>query len=145
MGAIVLPWYGLNLSATYQRTPGPSRSATWTITQATANANGWNITTAAGSTAAQIAAATTSFSLFQTGQQFEKPLNQLDLRLSKRFSLTSGKRLLVNVDLYNAFNNAWVYSQNGTLGTNYAIASTWLRPATVLQARMFKLGGQFDF
>jgi hypothetical protein len=139
-----LPW-GLNLSGTYQRTPGPGRLATWTISQATANANGWNITTAAGASAGQIAAATTSFSLIQTGQVYEKPLNQLDLRLSKRFSLRGAQRLLVNVDLYNAFNNAWVYSQNGTLGTNYTIASTWLRPAQVLQARMFKLGGQFDF
>ena len=139
-----LPW-GLQVSGTYQRTPGPSRSATWTITQATANANGWAITTAAGSTAAQIAAATTSFSLFQTGQHLEAPLNQLDLRLSKRFKLSGSQRLVVNVDLYNAFNSAWVYTQNGTLGTNYTIASTWLRPAQVLQARMFKLGGQFDF
>ena len=142
---VSLPWYGLQLSSTYQRTPGPSRSATWTITQATANANGWAISTAPGSTPAAIAAATTSFSLFQTGQQFEEPLNQLDLRVAKRFSLPGGQRLLVNVDLYNAFNSAWVYTQNGTLGTNYAVSSSWLRPAQVLQARMFKLGGQFDF
>ena len=81
-----------------------------------------------GSSAAAIAAATTSYSLFQTGQHFEEPLNQLDLRLSKRFSLRTGQRLLLNVDLYNAFNNAWVYTQNGTLGTNYTIATTWLRP-----------------
>jgi hypothetical protein len=140
-----LPWWGLHLSGTYQRTPGPSRSATWTISQATAQANGWTITTAPGSTQAQINAATTSFSLFQTGQKFEEPLNQLDLRLAKRFNMGGGQRLLINVDLYNAFNSAWVYSQNGTLGTNYAISNTWLRPATVLQARMFKLGGQFDF
>jgi hypothetical protein len=140
-----LPWWGLTVSGTYQRTPGPQRLATWTISQATARANGWAISTAPGSSAGQINAATTSFNLFQTGQQYEKPLNQLDLRLAKRFTLRSGQRLLVNVDLYNAFNSAWVYTQNGTLGTNYNISSSWLRPAQVLQARMFKLGGQFDF
>jgi hypothetical protein len=140
-----LPWWGLQVSGTYQRTPGPQRLATWTISQATANANGWAISTAPGSSAGQIAAATTSFSLFQTGQKYETPLNQLDLRLAKRFTLQGGQRLLVNVDLYNAFNSAWVYSQNGTLGTNYTISGSWLRPAQVLQARMFKLGGQFDF
>ena len=59
--------------------------------------------------------------------------------------MSGGKRLLVNVDVYNMFNSAWVYTQNGTLGSNYIINSTWLRPAQVLQARMFKLGGQFDF
>ena len=56
-----LPWWGLQLSGTYQQDAGSSRQANWTITQAIANANGWTITTAAGSTAAQIAAATTSF------------------------------------------------------------------------------------
>jgi hypothetical protein len=40
---------------------------------------------------------------------------------------------------------AWVHTQNNTLGTNYTVASTWLRPAQILQARMFKIGGQFDF
>jgi hypothetical protein len=140
-----LPWWGLQLSATYQRTPGPSRLATWTISQAVANQNGWTITTAPGSTAAQVAQATTSFSLMHTGQQYEAPLNQLDLRLAKRISMGGAKRLLVNVDVYNAFNSSWVYTQNNTLGTNYAVASTWLRPAQILQARMFKIGGQFDF
>lgn len=81
----------------------------------------------------------------QTGQQYEDPLNQLDLRLSKSLRTGAGKRLMINVDLYNAFNSAWVYTQNNTLGTNYNIASTWLRPAQILQARMFKLGAQFDF
>ena len=62
------------------------------------------------------------------------------------YQFTRGsRRLLLNVDLYNAFNSAWVYGQNGTLGTDYTIAGTWLRPSTVLQARMFKLGAQFDF
>jgi hypothetical protein len=38
-----------------------------------------------------------------------------------------------------------VFSQNGTLGTNYTVSSTWLRPTNVLTARMFKAGFQFDF
>ena len=45
-----LPWWGLQLSGTSQRTPGPARMANWTVTQAVANQNGWTITTAAGST-----------------------------------------------------------------------------------------------
>ena len=137
-------WWDLQLSATYQRTPGPARLATWTISQAVANQNGWTITTAPGSSAAQIAAATASFSLMQTGQQYEDPLNQIDLRLAKHINM-GVKRLQINVDLYNALNSSWVYTQNNTLGTNYAISSTWLRPQQILQARMFKIGGQFDF
>jgi hypothetical protein len=95
--------------------------------------------------AAQIAAATTSFSLLSTGQQYEDRLNQIDFRVSKHVNMGAGKRLQVNVDLYNALNSSWVYTQNNTLGTNYTVASTWLRPAQILQARMFKIGGQLDF
>jgi hypothetical protein len=95
--------------------------------------------------AAQIAAATTSFSLLSTGQQYEDRLNQIDFRVSKHVNMGGGKRLQVNVDLYNALNSSWVYTQNNTLGTNYTVASTWLRPAQILQARMFKIGGQLDF
>ena len=79
-----------------------------------------------------------------TGQQYEDPLNQVDLRLAKHINM-GVKRLQINVDLYNALNSSWVYTQNNTIGTNYAISSTWLRPAQILQARMFKIGGQFDF
>jgi hypothetical protein len=138
-----LPW-GIQLSGTYQRAQGPVRQATWTISQAVANQNGWTITTAPGSTAAQIAQATASFSLYNTGQEYEDPPNQNDLRLAKHLNLR-GKRLQINVDVYNVLNSSWMYTQNSTLGTNYAVSSTWLRPAQILQARMFKIGGQFDF
>ncbi len=141
-----LPWWGLQLSGTYQNVQGPVRVANWTISQAAAIQNGWVITTAPGSTPAQIAAATmTAINLLSTGQQYEDRLNQIDFRVSKHVSMGAGKRLQVNVDVYNAVNSSWVYTQNNTLGTNYAVASTWLRPAQILQARMFKIGGQFDF
>jgi hypothetical protein len=145
IAAHTLPWWGLQLSGTYQNVQGPARLATWTLNQAGANQNGWAITTAPGSTPAQIAAATTSFSLLTTGQQYEDRLNQIDLRVSKHLNMGGAKRLQVNVDVYNALNSSWVYTQNNTLGTNYAVSSTWLRPAQILQARMFKIGGQFDF
>src|SRR5207245_3883646 len=46
--------YGIVASGTFQYTPGPQRGATWTFTQAIANANGFPITTAPGTTAAQL-------------------------------------------------------------------------------------------
>ena len=48
IAAQTLPWWGLQLSGTYQGTPGPARQANWTISQAVANQNGWTITTAPG-------------------------------------------------------------------------------------------------
>ena len=49
------------------------------------------------------------------------------------------------MDVYNAFNSDWVFSTNGTLGTNYTVSANWLRPTNVLTARMFKIGAQVDF
>jgi hypothetical protein len=71
-------------------------------------------------------------------------MHQLDVRVAKRVRMGS-TRLTVMADLYNAFNSDWVFSQNGTLGTNYTVSATWLRPTNVLSARMFKMGAQFDF
>ena len=139
-----LPWWGLQVSGTYQRTQGPLIQATWTVTQANANAAGWAIATTSGSTPAQIAAATTTFNLFSTGQAYAPPLNQLDLRLAKRVTL-GRQRLLLNVDLYNVTNSNWVITQNTTFGTGYIVSPQFLRPTDVLQARVFKIGGQLDF
>ena len=72
-------------------------------------------------------------------------MHQLDLRVAKRVRMGSQRRLTVMADLYNAFNSDWVFSQNGTLGTNYTVSSTWLRPTNVLSARMFKIGAQLEF
>ena len=117
--------------------------------QGYANANGFAITTAPGSTAAQIAAATQSFDLMGGTQVYGKPLNQLDLRASKRLKI--GKdRLEIQADLYNVFNSDWVFGQNTVFGSSAttsagAASVTYMRPTYVLTNRMFKIGGQFDF
>ena len=69
-------------------------------------------------------------------------LNQLDLRLSKRFKLDR-YRFRVDLDAYNIFNSDWPFTVTNTFST--AATSDWLRPTNVLQARFFKIGAQFDF
>lgn len=139
----VLPW-GVQVAGTYQRVFGPGEFAAWTYTQASANAAGFSLTTTAGATAAQRTSVTRTINLLQTGQQYGKGMHQLDVRLAKRFR-SGNRRLTIMADVYNAFNSAWVFSQNGTLGTNYTVSATWLRPTNVLSARMFKLGAQLEF
>jgi hypothetical protein len=137
------PW-GIQLAATYQHVFGPGEFAAWTYSQASANAAGFRLTTVTGATAAQQTSATRTINLLQTGQQYGDGVDQLDVRVAKR--LPFGRtRLTVMADVYNVFNSDWVFSQNGTLGTNYTVSSTWLRPTNVLTARMFKMGFQFDF
>jgi len=49
----------------------------------------------------------------------------------------------VDADVYNVFNSNWTYRQFNTF--SLATTSQWQRPTDVLQARLFKLGGQFSF
>ena len=69
---------------------------------------------------------------------YDERLYQLDFRASKIFKLGS-RRLQANVDLYNAGNSSSILSINTTYGAN------WLRPTGILQGRLIKFGGQFDF
>jgi hypothetical protein len=137
------PW-GIQVAATYQHVFGPGEFAAWTYSQASANAAGFRLTTVTGATAAQQTSATRTVNLLQTGQQYGDGMDQLDVRLAKRFTF-GRRRLTAMFDVYNAFNTDWVFSQNGTLGTNYTVSSNWLRPTNVLTARMFKAGFQLDF
>ena len=66
-------------------------------------------------------------------------MNQIDIRVSKRFQLSPSSRLAINADLYNLTNNNWIIAYGSNFGPNF------LRPSQVLSPRMFKIGGQFDF
>jgi hypothetical protein len=138
-----LPW-DIQVSGTYQHVAGQSVFASWVYSQSVANANGFTLTTASGSSAAQRLTANRTIQILQTGQTYADSLNQLDLRVAKRFRAGTRARLQVMADLYNAFNSDWVFSQNNVLGVN-SVSSTWLRPTNVLQARMLKVGAQLDW
>ena len=140
-GSYPLP-FGIQLAGTYQftrgvqagGTGGTSLLANWTATSAVvAPYLGRNWT----------GVAARSIPLIREGANFGKHnLNQLDLRLGKRFDLGRA-RLRVDFDIYNIFNSSWPYWINNTYST--AASSAWQRPINVLQHRFFKLGGQFSF
>ena len=77
-----------------------------------------------------------AFQIVESGHYGER-LNQFDFRLSKilRFG---GTRTQVNFDFYNLFNSNAVLTENQA----YDFFRT---PTSILQARFFKLGVQFDF
>jgi len=70
-------------------------------------------------------------------------VNQVDMRLSKRFRLPSSSRAAFNFDMYNMLN------ANSTLGANSTFnpsnPTIWQRPTSVMQARLFKISMQLDF
>ncbi len=140
-GAYTLPW-DIQVAGTYQFTrgiqtggAGPSLLANWNLTSAAAQpftGRAWT------GVAARIVG------LIAEGKDYGKyNLNQLDIRIGKRFELSSRARLRFDFDLYNVFNSSWPY----TVSTTYANTATsnWQRPTNVLQHRFFKLGAHVSF
>jgi hypothetical protein len=77
--------------------------------------------------------------LIAPGTMYGDRMNQLDFRVSKIFRMPGNRRIQANLDLFNALNASSVLAQNNTYGPS------WLRPTTIIQGRLVKFGGQFDF
>jgi len=139
-GSYTLP-LDIIVSPTYQFVRGiqnggaaPSVLATWSTMPATATTLG---------RAYSAGATTKSVNLMAVGANFGNDnLNQLDVRLSKRFRFNR-TTFRVDFDAYNLFNSDWPFTVTNTFST--ATNSAWLRPTNVLTARFFKIGAQFDF
>ncbi len=139
-GSYALPW-DIQLAGTFQHSrgvqtggAGPSVGASWAVTSAVANPQiGRNWTGVASRTV----------QLMREGLDYgDHNLNQLDIRLAKRF--TAGRaRLRVDFDLYNVFNSSWPFTINAAYST--AATGQWRRPTNVLQSRFFKLGANISF
>lgn len=146
-GAYPLPWWGLQGSATFQSLPGIPILATYVPGNAEiAPVLGRNLA-ACGATVACAAPFTffaptgltaTAVNLIEPNKTFEKRLTQLDVRLTKVFQL-GRTRIQGMFDIYNILNGSAV------LGINPRLGPSFLRPASVQGARLFKFGAQFDF
>jgi len=139
-GSYLMPW-GVQIAGTFQHSrgvqnggAGPSVGAAWAVTSAVANPQiGRNWTGVASRTV----------QLIREGLDYgEHNLNQLDLRVAKRFN-AGRARLRVDFDLYNVFNSSWPFTVNAAYST--AATGQWQRPTNVLQSRFFKLGGSVSF
>ena len=100
------------------------------------------ITPALGRPQAAGATATKSVMLIEPGTVYGKRMNQVDLRASKRFQF-GRYRMRGDVNLYNMFNSDFTPTVNTTFSTS--ASSQFLRPLTVLQGRLLKIGGQIEF
>ena len=129
-GSYTLP-LGVQVSGTLQSFWGPSIAANATFTNAQiAPSLGRNL--AAGPTAVA------SVQILPAFQQYEDRISQLDLRLSKVLKI-GRSRLSVDLDAYNVFNASPILAETTVFGASF------LKPSTILGARLFKIGGQFEF
>ena len=111
-------FWELQVSATYQLSPGPRVTATW-------NVPGAIIAADLGRTLSAGATATKSVQLIEPETIYTDYLKQLDLRLSRRFSV-GRMRMRANASLYNVFNNDFVNSVNTTFSTT--ASNAFMRP-----------------
>jgi hypothetical protein len=130
LGSYAVPKVDVRIAATFQSLPGPNIRAILNATNAAVRPSlGRDLS---GGTA------NVPVDLFPPGTVFNEQSNQLDLRFAKIFSFGS-RRATINLDLYNALNANPVLNQNNTFGT------AWQTPLAILNARLFKISGQFDF
>src|SRR5204862_5805533 len=130
LATYMLPKVDVNLAATYQSLPGPLVAANY-IAPSTVIAPSLGRPLAGG-------VANATLNLVTPGTMYGERLNELDLRFTKGFKLGPRARVRANFDVYNALNGNYVRSVNAS----YA---AWLTPTAILDPRLFKISGQFDF
>ena len=129
LGTYIIPVIDMNVAATVQSTPGPVLAANRQFTNAEI------IPSLGRPLSAQAANATINMLL--PGDMYGDRVNQFDMRLGKTVRF-GGRRASVNLDIYNLFNANPVMQENAA----YAV---WRTPQRIMDARLFKISGQFDF
>jgi hypothetical protein len=147
LATYTVPKVDLNVAATIQSSPGALLMANYQATNAEVQPSlGRPL---AGGAASVIP----GINLVEPGTLFGDRLTQLDLRFSRSVRF-SGRRLALNLDIYNALNANPIIQYNN----NFAIVPTatvngvvqsnvnvWLSPQRIMEARLFKVSGQLDF
>jgi hypothetical protein len=128
LGSYLVPRADIQVAATLQSSPGPQILANRVFTNAEiAPTLGRNLSGAANATINMVA----------PGTMYGDRANQFDVRLSRAFRFDT-YRVRVNFDIANLFNASPVMQQNNA----YAV---WQTPQRIMDGRIFKFSGQFDF
>ena len=130
-GSAPLPG-GMMLSVTYQNVAGQQILADYTATS-TQIAPSLGRPLSGGT-------ATVAIPLIAPFTQFEDRRTQLDLRLTKNFTMgPKGGRIQAMLDLYNIFN------ANSVLARTDAYGPAWGQPTNIIAGRMAQLGARWTF
>ena len=129
LGTYTVPVVGMNVAATLQSTPGGVIAANRVYSNA-------EIMPSLGRPLSG-GAANVTINMLNPGDIYGDRINQFDVRLGKTFRF-GGMRAQANLDIYNLFNASPVMQENAS----YAV---WRTPQRIMDARLFKISGQFDF
>ena len=129
LGTYTVPVVDMNLAATLQSSPGPNISANFIAGNALVQPSLGRPLSGG--------AANVTVNLVEPNTLYSDRVNQLDLRIGKSFRFGQ-RRAMINLDIYNTLNSSVVLQLNN----NYSV---WQTPQRIMDARLFKLSGQFDF
>jgi hypothetical protein len=132
VGAYTVPKVDAQLSATFQNLPGPALSATYVASNAL-------IAPSLGRPLSA-SAANATVNLIAPAATYAKRFSQLDFRFGKSVRF-AGYKTTINLDVFNALNSNAVLAQNNAFGGT----TVWLTPQSIMQARLLKISGVFDF
>ena len=130
LGTYLVPKIDISLAATFQSVPGPQIAANYTALNA-------QIQPSLGRPLSG-GAANAIINLIAPGTMYGERANQLDWRISKSFKVLNGRRIMANLDIYNILNVSTVLQEN-------AAFAVWRTPQRIIDGRLFKISGQFDF
>jgi hypothetical protein len=134
LGTYPLPWWGIQMSATFQNFPGQPVFANYVATNAVIRPSlGRNLSSGANGTV--------TFNIVRPGDMYLDRITQVDLRGSKAFRF-GRSRVTGMVDLYNLFNANTVNTANNSYGT---AGTSWLVPQVILAGRIVKFAAQVSF
>jgi len=130
LGSYLIPKIDMNVAATFQSVPGPLLAANYVATNA-------QIIPSLGRPLSG-GAANATINLVAPGSMYGERANQLDWRFSKSVRVLGNRRLTGNLDIYNLLNVSTVIQEN----SSYQV---WRTPQRIIDGRLFKISGQFDF
>ena len=129
LGTYVVPRIEMNVAATLQSNAGPAISANYIASNALVQPSLGRPLSGG--------AANVTVNVVEPNSLYSDRVNQLDIRVGRTFRF-GNRRTLINFDISNALNSSVVLQLNN----NFAV---WQTPQRIMDARLFKLSGQFDF
>jgi hypothetical protein len=129
IGRYPIPKVGVEIAAVFQSFPGPQIAANYTASNAEVFPSLGRLLSGG--------ARNVTVNIVEPGTRYNEQGNQFDLRFQKMFRFRE-TRLILDFDLYNLTNANPVLSQNNSYGA-------WLTPLSILDARLFRMGGRFEF
>jgi hypothetical protein len=129
LATYMIPKADVQVSTTWQSSPGDSLAANYTVTSAIA----------APSLGRPLSSGNVTVNLIAPSTYFAPRRNNIDFRVAKIFRY-GRTRTQVGLDVYNLTNTDYVTGYNQTF-----TATSWLTPTGIQPARYARISAQFDF